>query len=81
LGSDRTFGKVSAQEAGRLIKPRILSLRKWKISAAFERRFLYKIAVDSILKGNELSMDILVQYCKDENQSSFNASKRIGFEK
>jgi len=38
-----------------------------------------KIEVDSIIKGSEPSMDILVQYCKDESQNSLNAFKRIGF--
>jgi len=38
-----------------------------------------KIEVDSIISGSDLSMDTLVQYCKDESQNSFCASKRIGF--
>ena len=38
-----------------------------------------KIEVDAILNGSAPSMDIIVQYCKDEIQNSFNAAKRIGF--
>jgi SpoVK/Ycf46/Vps4 family AAA+-type ATPase len=38
-----------------------------------------KFEVDSILNGNEFSMDTLAQYCRDESQNSFTASKKIGF--
>ncbi len=39
-----------------------------------------KIEVDSILKGSEPSMDVVVQYCRLERQNSLYASKTIGFE-
>ena len=38
-----------------------------------------KLEVDAIISGNGLSMDTLVQYCKDEIKNSFNAAKTIGF--
>ncbi len=39
-----------------------------------------KAEVDTIINGREPSMDILAQYCKDENQNNHNSEKRIGFE-
>jgi SpoVK/Ycf46/Vps4 family AAA+-type ATPase len=40
-----------------------------------------KLEVDSILDGLDLSMDLLVKYCKDEYINGFNAAgKRIGFD-
>ena len=38
-----------------------------------------KIEVDAIIEGRDTSMDILVQYCKNENANSFETAKRIGF--
>ena len=37
-----------------------------------------KINVDAILSGCT-SLDTLLQYCKDEANSGFNVSKKIGF--
>jgi SpoVK/Ycf46/Vps4 family AAA+-type ATPase len=39
-----------------------------------------KAEVDTIINGNGQSTDILIQYCKDESQNSFNNSKKIGFD-
>jgi len=38
-----------------------------------------KAEVDTIINGSGPSMDILAQYCKDENQNQFAPSKKIGF--
>ena len=35
---------------------------------------------DSIIKETELSMDTILQYCRDEILNSFNSSNKIGFE-
>jgi hypothetical protein len=53
---------------------------KFELSGGQIENIARKIEVDSIISGGDLSMNTLVQYCKDENQNSFNASKRIGFE-
>jgi SpoVK/Ycf46/Vps4 family AAA+-type ATPase len=38
-----------------------------------------KAEVDTIINGNGPSMDILAQYCKDENQNNLSSVKMIGF--
>jgi hypothetical protein len=38
-----------------------------------------KAEVDTIINGSRPSTDILVQYCKNENQNNLNSEKRIGF--
>jgi hypothetical protein len=38
-----------------------------------------KIEVDWITEDKTPTIDTLLQYCKDEVQNDFNASKRIGF--
>jgi len=52
---------------------------KYELSGGQIENIARKIEVDSVINGNELSMDTLVQYCKDESQNSFNTSKRLGF--
>lgn len=56
-----------------------------KLSARFElsggqiENIARKTEVDAIINGNDLSMDILTEYCKDELMNVNNPSKRIGF--
>jgi len=38
-----------------------------------------KAEVDTIINGNRPSIDILAQYCKDENLNNLNNAKKIGF--
>jgi len=38
-----------------------------------------KVEVDAIINGSALSMDTLVQYCKEEIQNGLNTTKKIGF--
>ena len=58
---------------------------KFELSGGQIENIARKVEVDSIISGSapsagcNLSMDTLVQYCKDESQNSFNSSKRIGF--
>jgi len=51
---------------------------KFDLSGGQIENIARKINVDTILTGR-VTNDTLIQYCKDEIQSSFNASKRIGF--
>jgi len=63
-----------------LNKDRLLELSgKFELTGGEIENIARKIQVDAILNGSELSMDTLVQYCKDEIQNGFNASKKIGF--
>ncbi|MDR1803088.1 MAG: hypothetical protein LBQ94_05720 [Treponema sp.] len=52
---------------------------KFDLSGGQIENIARKIEVDSIISGGDLSMDDLVQYCRDESQNSFSSSKRIGF--
>jgi len=53
---------------------------KYELSGGQIENIARKVAVDSIINGGDLSMDTLMQYCKDEGQNGFNTtSKRIGF--
>jgi SpoVK/Ycf46/Vps4 family AAA+-type ATPase len=53
--------------------------RKFELSGGHIENIARKIEVDAIINGVGLSMDTLVQYCKDEIQSGFNPEKKIGF--
>ena len=52
---------------------------RFELSGGQIENIARKTTVDDILNGNGLSLDILVQYCKAEISSDFNAGKRIGF--
>jgi len=52
---------------------------RFELSGGQIENITRKIEVDSIIKGGEPSMDAILQYCKDESQTSFNTLKRIGF--
>jgi hypothetical protein len=53
--------------------------RKFELSGGQIENIVRKIEVDAIINGEDLSMDTLAQYCKDEIQNGFNSGKRIGF--
>jgi SpoVK/Ycf46/Vps4 family AAA+-type ATPase len=52
---------------------------KFDLSGGQIENIARKTNIDAILTGC-VTNDTLIQYCKDEIQNSFNASKRIGFE-
>jgi SpoVK/Ycf46/Vps4 family AAA+-type ATPase len=52
---------------------------RFELSGGQIENIARKIEVDAIINGGDISMDMLVRYCKDEVQNSFNASTRIGF--
>lgn len=52
---------------------------KFDLSGGQIENISRKVEVDAILNGNDLPVDTLVQYCKDETQNSFNSTKKIGF--
>jgi SpoVK/Ycf46/Vps4 family AAA+-type ATPase len=52
---------------------------RFELSGGQIENIARKIEVDTIINGGDLSMDMLVRYCKDEVQNSFNATTRIGF--
>jgi len=52
---------------------------KFDLSGGQIENIARKIEVDSIINGSGLSMDDLIQYCRDESMNGFNAAKRIGF--
>jgi hypothetical protein len=52
---------------------------KFELSGGQIENIARKIEVDLIISGGDLSMNTLAQYCKDETQNGFNASKKIGF--
>jgi SpoVK/Ycf46/Vps4 family AAA+-type ATPase len=53
--------------------------KRFELSGGQIENIARKTEVDRILSGEKLSMDTLIQYCKDETQNGFNASTRIGF--
>jgi SpoVK/Ycf46/Vps4 family AAA+-type ATPase len=53
--------------------------KRFELSGGQIENIARKTEVDGILLGGKLSLDTLIQYCKDETQNSFNASARIGF--
>jgi hypothetical protein len=52
---------------------------KFDLSGGQIENIARKMEVDSIINGTGISMDDLMQYCRDESQNGFSASKRIGF--
>jgi SpoVK/Ycf46/Vps4 family AAA+-type ATPase len=52
---------------------------RFELSGGQIENIARKTDVDAIINGNDLSLDNLVRYCKEECMSSFNVSKRIGF--
>jgi len=53
--------------------------KRFEMSGGQIENIARKIEVDSILNGNNLSIDALTKYCKDEMHSGFNTIKQIGF--
>lgn len=52
---------------------------KYELSGGQIENIARKMEVDAIINGNDMSMDKLLLYCRDENENSFNTTKRIGF--
>jgi DNA-binding Lrp family transcriptional regulator len=52
---------------------------RFELSGGQIENIARKIEVDGIINGNGLCMDKLMQYCKDEVENGFTASKKIGF--
>ena len=52
---------------------------RFELSGGQIENIARKTEVDAILNGDNLTMETLLQYCKDEAQNSLNASKKIGF--
>jgi AAA+ superfamily predicted ATPase len=52
---------------------------RFELSGGQIENIARKIEVDAIIDGGDLSIDTLVQYCKDELQNSLDASKKVGF--
>jgi len=53
--------------------------QKFELSGGQIENIARKIEVDAIINGSDLSMDTLIQYCRDETQSGLNTTKKIGF--
>jgi hypothetical protein len=53
--------------------------QKFELSGGQIENIARKIEVDAIINGSDLSMDTLIQYCKDESQNGLNTGRRIGF--
>ena len=52
---------------------------KFELSGGQIENIARKVEVDTVLSGNDPSMDSLLQHCRDERDNSFNTSKKIGF--
>jgi SpoVK/Ycf46/Vps4 family AAA+-type ATPase len=52
---------------------------KFELSGGQIENIARKVEVDAIINGEDMRMEKLAQYCKDESQNGFNSSKRIGF--
>jgi SpoVK/Ycf46/Vps4 family AAA+-type ATPase len=52
---------------------------KFELSGGQIENIARKIEVDAIINGEDMRMEKLAQYCKDEILNGFNPSKRIGF--
>jgi SpoVK/Ycf46/Vps4 family AAA+-type ATPase len=83
-----TFDKPCAESRGGIwnaLLPELPEDKVGELSGRFElsggqiENIARKIEVDAIINGGDLSMEMLVRYCKDEVQNSFNTSTRIGF--
>jgi len=53
--------------------------RKFELSGGQIENIARKIEVDAIIDGSSLSMDTLMQYCREEMQNGLNNTKKIGF--
>jgi len=53
--------------------------KKFELSGGQIENIVRKVEVDSILDGNDISLDLLKQYCNNELKNSFNEAKQIGF--
>jgi len=53
--------------------------KKYELSGGQIENIARKVEVDAIINGNELCMDTLVKYCKEEIQNGLNTGKKIGF--
>jgi len=52
---------------------------KFEMSGGQIENIARKVEVDAIINGNEMCMDTLIQYCKDEIQNGLYTVKKIGF--
>jgi SpoVK/Ycf46/Vps4 family AAA+-type ATPase len=52
---------------------------KFELSGGQIENVTRKIEVDAIINGEDFSMDMLMQYCKDESLNGLYATKKIGF--
>jgi SpoVK/Ycf46/Vps4 family AAA+-type ATPase len=52
---------------------------KFELSGGQIENIARKIEADAIINGEDLRMEKLAQYCRDETMNGFNSSKRIGF--
>jgi len=52
---------------------------KFELSGGQIENIARKVEVDAIINGDDLCMQMLAQYCKDESLNGFNVSKKIGF--
>jgi SpoVK/Ycf46/Vps4 family AAA+-type ATPase len=53
--------------------------KRFELSGGQIENIARKVEVDWITEGTKIDIDVLMQYCKDEAQNDFNASRRIGF--
>jgi len=52
---------------------------KFELSGGQIENIARKVEVDAIVNGDELCLERLTQYCKDENLNGFTITKKIGF--
>jgi SpoVK/Ycf46/Vps4 family AAA+-type ATPase len=53
--------------------------KRFELSGGQIENIARKVEVDWITEGKKTGIAALTQYCKDEVQNDFNASKRMGF--